>query len=382
MDLKAVKSNAYLFACGLYIAAAIVFSSVWGTKPELHLVFTAARGIAYLLILAKLGHDFLTRKISPRHLIVMGLVGAFLLLSAYVTKNKNPLIYWVFIIAGHDIDYRRIIRAALLGHLAGLLLVITSCYAGFVENIEFIRTEGTVRQSLGFTYTTAAANYFFYTVLLWGVWRQKNISFAELALLLAVDAFFFITTDTKSAFALTLLYILLLFVLKMVEKLREFHSWYFIPALLIAPLCAAFIVWLCAKYDPEVTWMSRLNGLLTNRLRWGHAGFQSFGVHPLGQFIEWNGMDKDYAAYNYVDSSFVQILLNFGPVFLLLLLAGMMLYAFSICRSRNSYLLLAYLLFVVHSTFDPQLILIAYNSFWLAYGFVSENVRRRDISYA
>ena len=372
MDLKSLKMNLYLFACGLYITTAIVFSSLWGTDSSLHTVFVLARCVSYFIILGKLGHDFVTRQIPLKHIVIMGSVGLFLLISAYITKNKNPLIYWIFIIAGHDVDYRSILKAALAGHIAGLVLVMGSSIAGLIDNLEYIRTEGAVRESLGFSYATAAANYFFYTVLLWGAIRREDISFTELGLLFAATVLLFIKTDTKSAFLLSVVFIIILLVFKLFKPLRRFYGWYKIPAILLVPVCAVFIISICASYDPEISWMSRLNAIITNRLMWGRAGFEKFGVHPMGSFIQWVGMDGDYSRYNYVDSSFVQILLNFGPLFLLVLIAGLEAYVLRVCWNRDIYMLLVFIFFVVHSVFDPQLILIAYNSFLLAYGYVKD----------
>ena len=65
-------------------------------------------------------------------------IGILLLVSAYESKNKNLLIYWVFIVASHDIDFQQIIKWALFLHLGVLLFVIGSSYGGIVENQIYI----------------------------------------------------------------------------------------------------------------------------------------------------------------------------------------------------------------------------------------------------
>lgn len=363
----------YLVGCELYIFTAIVFASRYSFIPHQHLIFSVLRGVCYLAVLVKIGMDFVQGQYTLKDILVFGSVGIFLLISTYITKNKNPLIYWVFIAAGHDVDYRKIIKWAALAHFAAVLLVVLSCYGGILENINFPRADGTARESLGFSYTSEPANFFFYGILLWVCFRKKDISLIETVLMALVVMFFYWKTDTKSPFVLSILALCGAFILKYNRWLRDYHKAYTWISYAVVPLCAAFVILVTFHYDPGVPWMAALNRLVTNRFRWGHLGVETFGVKLLGQNITWVGGEMT-ADYNYVDSSFVQYLLNFGPIFLGLLIAGLMALGGAISRHKDSFFLLVFGLFIVHSTFDPQLIVIAFNSFLLAYSYVTETV--------
>lgn len=93
--------------------------------------FPVVRFIAYGLICAKIILDFLEKGYSKKELALIVIVGTLFLVSAYVTKDKNLLIYWVFIVAAHDVDFQDIIKWSLWVHVGAVLFVIGSCYGGY-----------------------------------------------------------------------------------------------------------------------------------------------------------------------------------------------------------------------------------------------------------
>ena len=66
----------------------------------------------------------------------------------------------------------------------------------------------------------------------------------------------------------------------------------------------------------------------------------------------------------------MQMLLNFGPIILALILVGLLLIGIFISIRKDTYFLLVFALFIVHSTFDPQVAWIGYNSFIMAYSYI------------
>ena len=368
--LRQKINDIYLFGCAFYIFISILFASEFSGMPHQHLLFSAARAVCYLCVCLKGAIDLFGGMYSKKEILVCGAVGAFLLVLAYTTGDKNPLIYWVFIAAGHNVDFQKLIKWAAIAHFAALAVIIAACYGGILDNITIERHgQDKLREGLGFDYASEAANFFFYAALLWIYYRKIDISIPETAVLLACAAALFWKTDTKSAFALTVLALTGTLVLKYSAYLRDYHAVYRVLALLAAPALAALIILVTYRYDPSVGWMQGLNRIVTNRLYYGKMGIDTFGVRLLGQRLEMVGGEYT-AGYNYVDSSFVQILLNYGPVFLVVLLGGLVALGNAISQKRDTWFLLVFCLFLLHSTFDPQLIWIAFNDFLLAYAYI------------
>ena len=195
---KEYKKWMFLFAYGIYLVSVVLFDSKYRYMESLRLFFPIVRFLAYGLVCTKIVLDFFEKEYSLKELGLIAGIGILFLVSAAVSKNKNLLIFWVFIVSAHDVDFREIIKWSLWVHITALLFVIGSCYAGIVENQIYIQDNGNrIRESLGFDYTTQSAHYYFYMILFWVYWRKEKITWKELAVITAANIYFFIKTDTK-----------------------------------------------------------------------------------------------------------------------------------------------------------------------------------------
>ena len=365
---KRVFEAAYI----IFLFVTIMSYSLYGYMDTLQPVFSLLRKTSFLLIMLKLLMDLCTHEFSVRELIFIGIVGCVFLLSAYITGNRGLLVYWAFIVGAGNYDYRSIIRISLIVHLIALAITVLSCYAGIIDNIIYYRDLGAltgVRESLGFLFTTESTNMFFYTALMWIYYRREQIHPAEWLIIAAIIIFLYLKTDTKNATAWGFIALAGSVVLKYSSKLRTYHSWYTVVGVMIVPLLAAFIIAVSYNYDGGIAWMASLNEIINQRLVLAKSGFDTYGIKLFGQFIIWNGGAQWTEVYNYVDSSYVQILLNFGPIVFGLIIAGAIALGVRIGQKKDSYLLLVIVMIAIHSTFDPQLVWAGYNSFVMAYSY-------------
>lgn len=369
---QGVRRRIFMAAFTIYMVELIVFTSMYAKVEPLQRFFAMVRVTSYLLVCCKLLLDFLAKTFSWKEIGVVGLLSLFLLWTAYKTGRKAILIYWAFIVAAHDIEFERIIKRSCMAHLWGLLFVFASRYAGIIENRIYAPTSRQ-RDSMGFQFATEGPNFFFYTILMWIYWRKENITWLELAALSAGNFFLFYKTDTKSAFALGCVALVLAALLKVSRYLRRYHRFYVLPAVGSVPFLAYGIFKLSVHFNQGKQWMADLNKLLSSRLALGKAGYMDYGVELWGRRIEWvggtNGFEDIAKAYNYVDSSFLQILLQYGLVFLLFLIIVFMILGIKTAIKKDTYFLLVFLMFAVHSTFDPQIIWMEFNSFVMLYSY-------------
>ena len=104
-----------------------------------------------------------------------------------------------------------------------------------------------------------------------------------------------------------------LFLLQQWEKLKIF-------ALLpySAVVFASTVTYLSYKFSWSNPFLVSINKLITGRLALGRNAFDTFGVHLFGtrnvQFIGSGGKTESVIGYNYVDSSYVQMLFTYGIV--------------------------------------------------------------------
>ena len=101
-----------------------------------------------------------------------------------------------------------------------------------------------------------------------------------------------------------------------------------------------------------------------NRLRLSVEGFRNFGVSWLGQHIKFTLLDifgNFTSNYNFIDSSFVQLLVIDGLIvsaFMLLTLTKVMKYFVTI---RKDIVLACLGIMIIHGMFDPQMLVLRYS---------------------
>ena len=132
------------------------------------------------------------------------------------------------------------------------------------------------------------------------------------------------------------------------------------------------IILLSLTYNNNIEILNKINTILSGRLSLGHKGIVDYGFTFLARRIVFSGGDTlKGIEYNYVDSSYLQLLLNFGIIFYVLLILYILYFASLINQKKDIYMLLVFVIFISHSTFDPQLINMAFNYFLISTSYKS-----------
>ena len=163
------ENKKYLFwlAYVMYITELLFFSSMYGEHDSLQMIFVCIRNISYLLICMKIFLDFLYGKYSKRERAFILVITALLIMSVNIVGNKTMLIYWVFIVAAHDIELEKIVKVAVIVHLYCMFIIIASSVGGIIQDRIYTQGDGRNRLSLGYQYTTDSSNYFFHMILMY-----------------------------------------------------------------------------------------------------------------------------------------------------------------------------------------------------------------------
>ena len=154
---------------------------------------------------------------------------------------------------------------------------------------------------------------------------------------------------------------------KLIERGRLTNAWrgLFIR---VPFILAAVAIGFQYIYDPDNALLAKLNEFLTGRLKWGHAGIDEYGLKLFGNKIEWVGYDADWESgmkYNYVDSSYLQIALEYGIIVLAVILLLYALLIFTSIKNQKYYLCWLALIILVFCVTEPRLVKLAYNPFML-----------------
>lgn len=296
-------------------------------------------------------------------LIVAGLI-------SYITSGWYVImVLAILLINMKNINIRKLIIIWIIEISILMLFIAISYKLGVIGEtvISWDRDTGIDRYTLGYNYTTFSSNYFFHLTIFYLYIKGNLIKYLELGVLALLNIYLYNLTNTKAAVIYSALAIILVILIKKfnfskgVSYINKF-------SMFVGGFVAGLLTYLY-KYDSAI--ISEINVILSGRLYYGYKGIEEYGITLFGQKITWITeviLDSELQ-YNYIDSSYLNIMFNYGIIMLLFVMLG-----YYVLGKRNIsndiYYSILILIITLHSMFDPQLIEIMYNPSILLLGYV------------
>lgn len=347
--------------------------STFGANGTIQTISTALKVVAIGVAFFKFVRWDLMRILSEERgkLRLAALAALFLLLAAgyYFSRNILLLYAYVFLVAACGVPFRQIAKWALMMQLGMAALIIGSCLLGWIPDWTYERLDGTIRHSLGFTYPTHMATMLFFSACLFLMLRGEKLRLYEAGALLLLGWLVYEITDARTAFYMLVPLVALAWALKFYKPPLRMKS--ALGALLIASfaLTAAACICLSVLYDAGNPVLEKINLQLSRRLMFAHQALEKYPLRPLGSAITWigNGGQGYTAVYegevNFVDCSYVKILLEAGYVPFLLILAAYTAAMVRAVRNQDRYLCAMLLFVALYSAVEPRLMEIRFNAY-------------------
>ena len=368
MSNRIISEKIYLFTLFIWVVVASLVTTTYFIRLEgflslyrILLYFT----IAMILIKELMNFPktlYYFRFHWQQLLIVMGLFIAMFI----VAKNRDGLLdtnVLLLVFSARDIDFRKLLGTFSAATFLVLCLTIYASQHGIIANM-FMNADSGYRFSLGFNYVSFASQRLFFALCTYLMFRGKRVSYLELSALLLATIYMYRQTSTTSPFYLSILILTYaLFSIKIFKKefiienfwLSKIATYAFIIALMLT-------LYFCFYSSGDV--FRLVDQFTHNRLRLSVEGFQNFGVSWLGKPISFTTLDmfgNFTSNYNFIDSSFVQLLVIDGLVvggFMLFALTNVMRYFVSI---RKDIVLACLGIMIIHGMFDPQMLVLRYS---------------------
>ena len=368
MSNRIISEKIYLFTLFIWVVVASLVTTTYFIRLEgflslyrILLYFTIA-----MILMKELVNFPKTLYYFRFHwqqlLIVMGLFIAMFI----VAKNRDGLLdtnVLLLVFSARDIDFRKLLGTFSAATFLVLCLTIYASQQGIIANM-FMNADSGYRFSLGFNYVSFASQRLFFALCTYLMFRGKRVSYLELSALLLATIYMYRQTSTTSPFYLSILILTYaLFSIKIFKKefiienfwLSKIATYAFIIALMLT-------LYFCFYSSGDV--FRLVDQFTHNRLRLSVEGFRNFGVPWLGQHITFTTTDifgNFTSNYNFIDSSFVQLLVIDGLVvggFMLFSLTNVMRYFVSI---RKDIVLACLGIMIIHGMFDPQMLVLRYS---------------------
>ena len=339
------------------VVSAVVFFNTISTTMLDRTFFQVKVNFLFLVVLL-LGLRFLYKmRVSYKYLIL----SILLLLSGglvyFQTNRLNFLVYSMLLVLLVNVDMKVVLRTYVV--VVGILVVAVFLLSlvGMVPNLQYNR-EGVIRNSFGFIYPTDFASHCFYLFLAISYLLKDKFIWTRSLFGVLLSAFIIKYCDARLN-ALSILLATIIFVYFYFTKEKKYRLYSILPFSSI--IFSGLILYLTYYFSWSSQFFVSINKLITGRLSLGKNAFNSYELHLFGtrnvQFIGSGGKTESVIGYNYVDSSYVQMLFTYGivPVVLLIIIY--------VVASRKQYKDGQYLLVAILS-------LIAFNCMIEAFWFV------------
>ena len=339
------------------VVSVVVFFNTISTTMLDRTFFQVKVNFLFLIVLL-LGLRFLYKmRVSYKYLILSILLLLSGVLVYFQTNRLNFLVYSMLLVLLVNVDMKVVLRNYVV--VAGILVVgvFLLSLAGIVPNLQYNRA-GVIRNSFGFIYPTDFASHCFYLFLAISYLLKDKFIWTRSLFGVLLSAFIIKYCDARLN-ALSILLATVIFIYFYYSKEKKLKIFALFPY--SAVIFASIVTYLSYKFSWSNPFLVTVNKLITGRLALGRNAFDTFGVHLFGtrnvQFIGSGGKTESVIGYNYVDSSYVQMLFTYGivPVVLLIIIY--------VIASRKQYKDGQYLLVVILS-------LIAFNCMIEAFWFV------------
>ena len=201
----------FCIAFSVYLASQAFGASMFGVMNIGSLLLKLAKYGAYALMVWKI---VMETQYSSGQVIRYLLCAAEVLAVYHFTGNKTLIFLLLIIIAASDVLFSQIVKTYLWTNgLCILGIILFRTFELIPARNDF--TEDRSRYALGFDFVTTGANYWMYLVLAYICYRKKKMTLAEAIVLEVITYVFFLFTDTKNAFAITTIAIVMAMILKL-----------------------------------------------------------------------------------------------------------------------------------------------------------------------
>ena len=339
------------------VVSVVVFFNTISTTMLDRTFFQVKVNFLFLIVLL-LGLRFLYKmRVSYKYLILSILLLLSGVLVYFQTNRLNFLVYSMLLVLLVNVDMKVVLRNYVV--VAGILVVgvFLLSLVGMVPNLQYNRA-GVIRNSFGFIYPTDFASHCFYLFLAISYLLKDKFIWTRSLFGVLLSAFIIKYCDARLN-ALSILLATVIFIYFYYSNGKKLKIFALLPY--SAVIFASVVTYLSYKFSWSNPFLVSINKLITGRLALGRNAFDTFGVHLFGtrnvQFIGSGGKTESVIGYNYVDSSYVQMLFTYGivPVVLLIIIY--------VVASRKQYKDGQYLLVAILS-------LIAFNCMIEAFWFV------------
>ena len=359
-----------LFVIGLYVLAKDI------TKTTLKLGLASGKDKYIIMMLAVLVtirlavlliEDKEKRNTWIRFVIIALVVDAALFCMWHAYPADTLVILALLNLGLIGFEYRKVLKAYIIAAAMAVFPAIVMAWIGAIDNFVYIRYM-TIRSSWGIKYPTDMMSLLFFLLL--AVWvvhgRKGGLWFLIPGFVFALMAWF--VADSRTGVFCGLLFIAIICIEPYLSHVKPNK----LTKLLEIFACGTFPFFTVVMNGLVIAYRQgnpiavKLNGILSDRLALSVEAINKYGIGIWGRPLEmtgWGGSAFARPEYFFVDISYVQVLIRFGVIALVILNILWVLMTRKAFKIRDTRLALALSLIAVNCAIEHHVLQLNYDIF-------------------
>jgi len=270
----------------------------------------------------------------------------------------------LLIVGAWNVPWRKIAYSYLCIAILFQIVLMICIQTGVSWDIIYTSERGT-RHSFGINYPTDFAAHILFIEIVYVTFRNKKISYTEIAGMAAAAMLVYKYTFARNDFLCMILLCVLTAMVKCLQakniqltniKALKIGAWFVLVFVLITVIGTVF-------YDVGNSSYVKLDDILQGRISYGYQGLQKYGSQPLGAYVEERNTVLGYNFF--LDSSYIRMFIRNGWIFTAFISYIYFRLYQKVFNHRQDYMVIACIVMAIFGVAEHHLIEIAYCPLWM-----------------
>lgn len=307
-----------------------------------------------------------------------GIIGILVSLASQYGHNSQLLNTYVMLIGAYNVKFRKVaLVSVIIGSITMVSVTLMSLF-GIIPDLVYGTVNGAARHAFGVGYPTDYAAHWFFILLTYFWYRKGKLRWFENVVFLGIAAFLMYFCKAKldsGCIVITVIMGILYnnkYGMKIYHKLRHVLKYSVLAA-------AALSIFVTVIYTPDNWFLNSFPLSIVLRMQLGNMMLFRHGFTFFGQVVTDHGYGGSLTPpkeYNFIDVSYMRILIKSGLFVLLLLIIAFTLFLIKRIKQKDYVTGIVFFLIAINCMVAHHMIDISYNVFLL---IILANLKEYDM---
>ncbi len=358
---KMQLNNVLFWISYILIIACSMFSRIIFLKPYMHILDIIS--IPILLLCFFLSLNGLPKK----RVLIYLLIILISFISYYICRDATIFKLVLLLFSSKNIEFNKFIATDLKIKLFFIAIVLCCHYLGLTNDYIMLRSDGLIRNSVGFSHPNVFGMYILMTCMEFVYFKKGKIKLHHFILLSLIIFFIDYFSNSRTSIVVLIIFMLYLLSKKIVDKILDNRNIQFLIKRLFLIL-TVLVISITYLYSINNHFGIVVNNVTSNRIYSIYYFLKTYGIHLFGsklylvssEMAQLNGI-KSFI----LDNSFMNVMIQYGLCVYVILYFLFKKTFHKLFQDNNKILIVIFIILMIYGIMETGTIKIIYNPFLL-----------------